>query len=276
MGDATYQDFRTLRLKFSADCEHSHQVFFKPHNVRVEEPMKPRDRTLFCANIPPWATSDCLARIFRRCGAVEATHLQLQPSVGPPPLPPTTSLFPDPSSPYNLGTGFKFAYVVFASPAGLRHAMGKLEVGEVMVASTKEHPITLGVRRWAQEYNDQFVKEEELMEEVTRYMGEHDKKVAEDKAAEEQLGEPDEEGWVTVTKQDKKKPEKAKKLDEEKKEKGRGKKNRRKKKKVELKNFYSHQVKEDKMTNIRALREKFEEDKMKIAKMKQDRKFRPF
>ena len=43
-----------------------------------------------------------------------------------------------------------------------------------------------------------------------------------------------------------------------------------------IRGFYSHQIKEDKMNNIRALREKFEEDKQKIAKMKQERKFRPF
>ena len=91
----------------------------------------------------------------------------------------------------------------------------------------------------------------------------------------EGLSQPDEDGWVTVTKKQKK-PEKRKKSAEDDSKKGRGKKNRRKKKKVELTNFYSHQIKEDKMNNIRALREKFEEDKQKIAKMKQERKFRPF
>ena len=58
----------------------------------------------------------------------------------------------------------------------------------------------------------------------------------------------------------------------------RGKKNRKKKKKktTELKNFYAHQIKDEKINHIKELRQKFEEDKAKVAKMKADRKFRPF
>ena len=136
-------------------------------------------------------------------------------------------------------------------------------------------PNPTGVKRWAEEYSSQFVSEEMLSASISTFMPEHDAVVAWEKKREEELGQPDEEGWVTVARQEKKKPEK--KVESVEVElKGRGKKNRRKKKKVELKNFYSHQIKEDKMTNIRALREKFEEDKQKIAKMKQERKFRPF
>ena len=172
--------------------------------------------------------------------------------------------------------------------------MAKMDLSEAAVVSTPEHPVLTGratelapsgagflqpnlagVKRWAEEYNSQFVSEERLSGSISSFMAEHDAGVAREKEREEELGQPDEEGWVTVARQEKKKPEKkVESVEEEKK--GRGKKNRRKKKKVELKNFYSHQIKEDKMTNIRALREKFEEDKQKIAKMKQERKFRPF
>ena len=154
--------------------------------------------------------------------------------------------------------------------------MTKMDILEPAVASTKEQPIVTGVKRWAQEYNNKFVEEEKLLEDVKSYMEDYDKKVAEAKLIDEGLSQPDEDGWVTVTKKQEKKPEKRKKAVEDDSKKGRGKKNRRKKKKVELTNFYSHQIKEDKMNNIRALREKFEEDKQKIAKMKQERKFRPF
>ena len=154
--------------------------------------------------------------------------------------------------------------------------MTKMEVEEPVVASTKEQPILTGVKRWTREYNSKFVEEEKLMESVTSYIEDYDRKVAEARLLDEGLSQPDEEGWVTVTKKQEKKHEKAKKAGEDEMKKGRGKKNRRKKKKVELTNFYSHQIKEDKMNNIRALREKFEEDKQKIAKMKQERKFRPF
>lgn len=51
---------------------------------------------------------------------------------------------------------------------------------------------------------------------------------------------------------------------------------RRKKKDLELKNFYSFQMKQDKMGKIEEIRRRFEDDKARIAKMKQDRKFKPF
>jgi len=279
MAGTQYEDFRVMVLKFSADHQHGHQLFFKPHNVRAEEPLKPRDRTLFLANIPPWATVKAITRIFQKNGPVEAVYFQHEPSVGPPPPPPlpdTDSLFQDSTSPYNFATGFRFGYVVYKMPQGVRNAMTKMDILEPAVASTKEQPIVSGVKRWAQEYNNKFVEEEKLLEDVKSYMEDYDKKVAEAKLIDEGLSQPDEDGWVTVTKKQEKKPEKRKKAAEDDSKKGRGKKNRRKKKKVELTNFYSHQIKEDKMNNIRALREKFEEDKQKIAKMKQERKFRPF
>jgi ribosomal RNA-processing protein 7 len=219
---------------------------------------------------------EAITRIFQRNGPVEAVHLQLEPSVGPPPAAPSDPLFPSLGpDPYRLGAAFRFAYIVFAAPSSLRNAMTRMELDEPVVVSTAERPVTLGVRRWAEDYNAQFVAEERLREGIAAHMQEHDGRVAREKLAQEQLAEPDEDGWVTVAK----KPEKRKpdvKKAENREEKGRGKKNRRKKKKVELTNFYSHQIKEDKMNNIRALREKFEEDKQKIAKMKQERKFRPF
>ena len=173
--------------------------------------------------------------------------------------------------PYRVGCGFKFGYFVFEKPLGVKNAMNKMDLSNVAVASMVENPIVVGVERWAMEYNEQL-KEEESIE---NFMVEYDKKVADEKKAGEEMAEPDEDGWVTITRQDKKKPAAAKVAKEEE-DRGRGKKNRRKKKKLVLQNFYSHQVKEDKMDRIQELRKKFEEDKLKIAKMKSERKFRPF
>merc|ERR1712183_1086800 len=120
------------------------------------------------------------------------------------------------------------------------------------------------------EYNEQCRSEDVVKESIETFMVEFDRK------AEDEMGEPDEDGWVTVTRHDKKKPAAAKVSKEQESERGRGKKNRRKKKKLVLQNFYSHQVKEEKMDRIQELKKKFEEDKQKIAKMKSERKFRPF
>ena len=126
----------------------------------------------------------------------------------------------------------------------------------------------------------QVVKRKEMLEEVATYMVESDKLSAKQKSEEEALGEADDEGWVTVSKSSKLQTTKAKKAAErEAAELLRGKKNRRQKKRKgggELKNFYVHQIKDEKIQQIQSLRAKFEEDKLKIAKMKADRKFRPF
>jgi ribosomal RNA-processing protein 7 len=47
-------------------------------------------------------------------------------------------------------------------------------------------------------------------------------------------------------------------------------------KEKELHNFYRHQVREDKREKLVNLRQKFEEDKAKIAQLKAQRKFKPF
>jgi len=273
MADQSYEDFKILQLKFSPTSQSCHQLFFKPHNVRVDELLKPRDRTLFCANIPPWATSEAIKRIFQANGPVEQVYFQTAPSVGPPTL-PGDEIFREEVDPYRVGCGFKFGYIVFERTQGVKNAMNKMDLSKVVVASTVENPIIVGVKRWAMEYNELWRKEDEVKESIESFMLEHDKKVAEEKKAGEEMGEPDEDGWVTVSRQDKKKPAAAVVKKEE--DRGRGKKNRRKKKKLVLQNFYSHQIKEDKLDRIQELRKKFEEDKLKIAKMKSERKFRPF
>jgi ribosomal RNA-processing protein 7 len=54
------------------------------------------------------------------------------------------------------------------------------------------------------------------------------------------------------------------------------KRKRNKKPAKELKNFYRFQVREEKRERLADLRKKFEEDKARIARMKAQRKFKPF
>ena len=48
------------------------------------------------------------------------------------------------------------------------------------------------------------------------------------------------------------------------------------KKNTELKGFYRFQIKEEKIKDLENLRKKFAEDKERVAKMKEQRKFKPF
>jgi len=265
------EGFRILHVKFREDCKTAHDVFFKPHSVRSEEVKKPSDRTIFAANIPPWATVDSVKRIFQPNGPIEAVYFQNEPSVGSPPE-PSDPHFPDHDDPYRVGYGFKYAYIVFARPSGQLNAMTKMDVSFPRCCSTKEHPIALGVKKWVNEYNSGIVKESTLQESVDKYMKEYDTKVSKEKQEEEELGEPDEDGWVTVTKAAKKPAAPVKKESETSVRKN----GKKKKKKSELKNFYTFQMKDEKLNRIQELRRKFEEDKKKITKMKMERKFRPF
>jgi ribosomal RNA-processing protein 7 len=54
------------------------------------------------------------------------------------------------------------------------------------------------------------------------------------------------------------------------------KRSHKKKKTSELKNFYSFQIKEQKMKQLDILRKKFEENKSQIQRMREQRKFNPF
>ena len=54
------------------------------------------------------------------------------------------------------------------------------------------------------------------------------------------------------------------------------KKKKKKKNGMELKNFYRHQIREDKKDKLLELRARFEEDKQRIRKLKDARKFRSF
>eukprot|EP00088_Acartia_fossae_P043181 TRINITY_DN4545_c0_g1_i1.p1 TRINITY_DN4545_c0_g1~~TRINITY_DN4545_c0_g1_i1.p1 ORF type:complete len:284 (-),score=68.88 TRINITY_DN4545_c0_g1_i1:64-915(-) len=277
-GSDSIEGFQSIRLKFRAENEHGHQLFFKPHSVRVLEPTKPADRTLFCANIPPWATKEAIERIFKVNGSIENVYLEFEPNVGAPPS-PSNRFYPAPVSkdPYRTGNGFKFAYIVFDRANSIRNCMTKMKLDGEYICSTKDHPVATGIEKWSADYNSRIHSIKDLLEDVQQYMNNFDEEAFKKQEAEEEMGEADEDGWVTVTSNNKHKASKAKKEEELAGRKVRKNNNRRKmRKKTELKNFYAHQIKDEKINNIRELRKKFEEDKLKIAQMKSDRKFRPF
>ena len=271
-------EYRLMKLKFSSSQSCHHHVPFKAHDVRVEEETKPRDRTLFVANLPPWSTVEAVRRIFQCNGSISSVIFQLQPSVGPPEakMESEDNIFRSSafSDPYSLESGFKFAYIVFEKAVGVRNAMTKMDLRREYCVSIESCSVDTGVVRWNSQYNTKIVDVNKVSGEISAFMKEHDEEVALEKKKKEEFEGPDEEGWITVAKPEKKKPKANSSVEGG--ETKKGKKGRRKKKKVELRNFYSSQIKEEKLSKVQELRKKFEKDKEKIAKMKSDRKFRPF
>lgn len=261
------QGFTVVPVKFDASCQTAHYLYIKKHFTREVDGVKPREKTLFVLNVPPYATEDSIRQAFSCCGKVLKVYLHDKPTKGEPPV-DTFKFFPRHSPP----KGFKVAYIVFKRPESTETALN-LPFGTPLQLSTPDQPVLTGIAKWKQEYLEQVTDIAEMKKEVNKFMEEYDKKVEEEQMqAKEMDGVPDEEGWVTVTRVGKNKG--APRTEAEKKRVTL--KDRKKRKEKELVNFYSFQVRESKKQHILDLRKKFEEDKQRIAMMKAARKFRPY
>ncbi|EFA01121.1 ribosomal RNA-processing protein 7 homolog A [Tribolium castaneum] len=241
------QDFEVVPFYFSSDSTDPHDLFIKEHKVRKFDIKKPPGKTLFVLNVPPYVTVEALKDVFASAGKVQSVTFQCDDSDD------TNELF-----------GFKTAFVVFTKRPSLLRAL-KLE----RLTLPNPHNILLGMSKWIHEYNSTVYNHDKLNEEVNIYIKQHEKEEEEKKLAEKEV---DDEGWTVVTKKGRnpglsRKESVENKLIQ---------KNKIKSKKKELKNFYTFQLKEQKMNNIIALRKSFQESKEKVNLMKKMRNFKPF
>lgn len=237
--------YLVLPLKFQANSAFYHNIYIKEHLVHKKDDGKPFGRTLFVLNVPPYATEDSLKRVFSAAGAVQSVTLC-----------------------ETEDHGFKTCYIVFKKSASLSRA---LKLKELEPLSTKEHPVTTGLKKYIQDYNNSLIDPAVLQNEVDKFMADYDKQEKLREKKEKQQKE-DEEGWTVVTKKGRH-PGLSRKESVEVKI---AEKLHKKSKKKGVKNFYTFQIRESKMNHIAKLREKFEEDKKRIEAFKKSRKFKPF
>lgn len=209
----------------------------KEHSSKTEALDKPKGKTLFVENVPPYATKRSLKFAFQQAGAVKTVIFEGETDC------------------------FKSAYVVFNKSNDLSKAL-KLE--NLKPLSTEAHPISTGISKWVQEYNDSVEDDDALRQRVKSTVNQYDKNEGKTDTVE------DDEGWTVVSKKARtpglsRKESVKSKLSE---------KNAKKKK--QLKNFYTFQIRESKKNHIANLRKKYEEDKKRVEAMKQARKFKPF
>lgn len=256
------QDFKAVQLKLTEDSAAPHTIYLKEHVVREHTADKPQGRTLLVVNVPPYADEKGITNAFREAGSVQSVQLCLKPSTAEVKL--IKKFLPDPSI-----TTFKAAYIVFKKVAELDKA---LKLTELQPMNSEDHQITTGIKKWIEEYNNTIVLPKVLKENVETFMKQFDENTKKADKKEKELEQEDDEGWVTVTKRGKvqsfARSEKVENKIMQKEEKN--------KKRKELKNFYTFQIRESKMKHIVSLRQKFEEDKRKIAQIKQSRRFKPF
>lgn len=258
--------YKGIPVKFSAEQSSHHFLYAKEHKVRGQgDTTQVQNRTLFVINIPAYCTERCLSRIFSCCGYVESVEVLDKPT--PPVKDHAVSKYFNQSA----RKGFKVAYVVFKNPSGLRE-FTSLKFSTPLVLSEEDHCIKTGIQAWVESYEMSLINVAELQAEVEQYMQEYDQKVAEKEEKEKEEGEPDEDGWVTVTRKGRR-PGLARTeavtnhLTE---------KEKKKRAQKELMNFYAWQNRNSKKEHLAELRKKFEEDKQKIALMRAQRKFRPY
>uniref|UniRef100_A0A8D0GJR7 Ribosomal RNA processing 7 homolog A n=1 Tax=Sphenodon punctatus TaxID=8508 RepID=A0A8D0GJR7_SPHPU len=187
--------YTAIPVKFSEKHQSSHCLYVKEHKVRDgTDPTRPPNRTLFVLNIPPYCSKECLLKLFSCCCAVQSVDVRAKPGPGEKPEASVSKFF-------NLRTilGFRVAYVVFKSPAGVQAAKA-LSLQNPLVISSESCPVKTGICKWIANYAASVVDPAELKAEVDAFMQAYDKKVAEEEAkAQEAEGVPDEEGWVKVT-----------------------------------------------------------------------------
>ncbi|KAL4719168.1 hypothetical protein ACJJTC_017592 [Scirpophaga incertulas] len=255
-------NFKALELKLT-EKSLPHVIYFKEHTVREHTPDKPSGRTLLVINIPPFVDETGIANAFKKAGVVKSVHFSQKPSATE-----------KKSAPYKFLADtciptYKVAYLVFEKVAHIDKA---LKLSELIPLNSNGHEILFGMKKWIEEYNSSILMPKVLKERVEAFMKKHDEETKKLEKQEKQLEEEDEDGWITVTKRGKvqsfARSDKVENKIMAKEEK--------KKERKELKNFYTFQIRESKMKHIVALRQKFEEDKKKIAYIKQSRRFKPF
>ncbi|KAF5275842.1 hypothetical protein FQR65_LT04080, partial [Abscondita terminalis] len=225
----------------------THELFAKEHVVRNHTPDKPPERTLFVLNVPPYLTEKSLKQAFSSAGAVENVVFQTKPS---------------PKDCKDVG-GFKVAYVVFEQLGSLSKSL-KLKSLEV-----KSNTFVTGMKKWMSDYNNQICDQAELEKEIFNRVSKFDKEMEKQKR---QANMKDDGGWTTVTRKGKSRGLARKESIRNKIKKKISEQEKRK----HLTDFYVFQKRESKMNHLVEMRKRYEEDKKKVAAMKQSRKFKPY
>eukprot|EP00123_Amoebidium_parasiticum_P022853 comp9638_c0_seq1/m.4659 comp9638_c0_seq1/g.4659 ORF comp9638_c0_seq1/g.4659 comp9638_c0_seq1/m.4659 type:complete len:260 (-) comp9638_c0_seq1:199-978(-) len=238
-----------------------HYLYGREHQAKNEE--HPEKKTLFVANIAPVFDEGTVKHIFQSFGSVK--HVQIS-SLAQQRHHNTLAkklYHPNPDAEDSV----LFAHVVFKSEKGLAAALQVDDQSPVIDAS--EHVKGASLAEWVEECRA-VPRMEHLEDQVDAAMRLFEAREEQRREQlEAQRNQPDEEGWITVS-YGRKRSEIDAEPDKEKE-----KKKQEKKEKVML-NFYRWQQREARRDQIADLRRKFEEDKKKIASMRQARKFKPY
>ncbi|CAI2176959.1 7771_t:CDS:2 [Funneliformis geosporum] len=267
--------FKILPIEMSSPNTTSftsiHYCYFKSHESRSNNSsinILPPDKTLFISNLPIDSTETHIKHLFQECGVIDRIIFNgvvkddefLINVINEN----RNFLLPDSS-----------AHVIFQKSEGLKNALQMTKKKRIWTIKDEEIP-SLGLSiGWLRDYRLHRPVQIKLQEEVDEYMVKFEEAELERrKTLEEKLNQPDEDGFITVTRVGRRNVNTdgtitvtAAKADEIK---------NLKPKNKELTDFYRFQMREVKRNKLIDLRKKFEEDKEKIAKLKASRRFKPY
>ncbi|KAJ3103833.1 Ribosomal RNA-processing protein 7 A [Phlyctochytrium planicorne] len=237
-----------------------HHLLFRLHTTKASDADRfPKGRTLFLTNVPSDASERHFKRLFRRCGRVERV------------------VFAKRGEGATVGMSGGQAHVVFfeeeAAQRALHMKARKRNWSDALVEGTEDEEETApylgqGMEKWVAQYAAERPRLEDLEKSVNKYMEEFEEMEAEkERALAARRNQPDEDGFILVTKGAGRKGKAASDVAVE--------KGAKKNKKTQVVDFYRFQMREGKRNQLAELRKKFEEDKARIEEMKARRKFKP-
>jgi len=260
-------------LQFSSTSTSSHHLLTRHIS----------DVAFLIYNVPPWCNQAHLKSLLAEsCGGVKQlrylsskAETKAWSSPNPPPIPTDDAEDTTIESPYFKPipeVKFHDALVVFKSAAGAQKLMARKKEEPLVLQSETRKPV-VGLRRWISDYSSRIITDwNHFQKDLDDYMLAYDeRKEAENAELKEMSEVADDEGWVTVTSKSKKGARKPNNNNPNAKAKAKA-----AGKKKELLNFYKFQKKEKKEDLIQNLRDKFEEDKKRVALMRSERKFKPY
>jgi len=288
----------TLLLKFDVNQQFSKEVQLSAYNAeeaRSTNPFNdiPVTKTIVLNRLPPWTDPDSLQNLMLRVSG--GSTVKLVRIFKKKPLfhlneenKNDESIWPRPDRQGRSIRGFKQAHVIFEKTVGVKNVISELtsNPNQIWLLSTPEQPVVnIGLRKWKHEYNTSVIANDEaklcLQNSIEEYIREHDRLKEEEKEKTKAMVESqeagDDDGWITVSRHAAKKGKPSGNPSAKGQAKVKAKDAKRRHRK-ELLNFYKFQTREKKLDRLNELKERFESDKLKQAKMKQDRqdrKFRP-
>ncbi|CAK4079016.1 unnamed protein product [Aphanomyces euteiches] len=220
----------------------SSYLYMKKHITKSEggaETELATDRTAYVVNLPLHATQESVKALFDQVGPVQLVVMGKS----------------------SEGSVASSAHVVFKSKATLTKLLKLKELPEMPGSDDVEDVLEAAIKKYRAERPGLQVLKAEADEFMAKFDAEEE---AERKQREELKYHVDADGFQTVVNTKRKRKELEEMLPF-----------RKKQKSKELQDFYRFQLREKKRGQLKTLRERFDEDRQMVEKMKKANKFRP-